>query len=519
MDESFVKVFFCTSDKKLNDAIKILKKENIDHLVNQTKNNPHKYSISVPENKVDEVLKLLEKEIKDSPDENIQNDKNKTKESDKRIIAIIAIVLLTIFFVSVYNVSSKIYSKLKDKKSYTQYLGKKNNTLIQKESAEKENITEAPVQAEKHEPVIIYEDNEITKDEYEKGSITLFEPDLFCAVPQAFQISHHRVFGLDEENSTPVEPIAEIIMSATDTESLEIRIPVDIFNSNPKLYLEAEHDGELFFCDDKKVLYFWPEENEKSIVDYYTIVDFINKNLFSTDDTYIVRLKDCISEEILLEKNIHLPHVDCNYVVYRNDYKSPFNYNEKRSIQVNEKMHFLYKGKPSEGDMIVISYGFYSKYGISYVPFTAIKTKNDKDGVCSFDFKISEPGQYMIDFYNEQTGEIHKTSVFDFLEVRADKDFKPVEEAGTKWKVNSPEGLRLRTAPWGEKIGLLKDGEEVIQTNDTMYPFYDFIDNEYGFWIPVRILASEFETDKTILKTYDITNGWVFSGFLKKIEE
>ena len=57
MDESFVKVFFCTSDKKLNDAIKILKKENIDHLVNQTKNNPHKYSISVPENKVDEVRK------------------------------------------------------------------------------------------------------------------------------------------------------------------------------------------------------------------------------------------------------------------------------------------------------------------------------------------------------------------------------------------------------------------------------------------------------------------------------
>ena len=86
-------------------------------------------------------------------------------------------------------------------------------------------------------------------------------------------------------------------------------------------------------------------------------------------------------------------------------------------------------------------------------------------------------------------------------------------------QVNSPEGLRLRTAPWGEKIGLLKDGEEVIQTNDTMYPFYDFIDNEYGFWIPVRILDAEFETDKTILKTYDITNGWVFSGFLKKIEE
>ena len=182
-------------------------------------------------------------------------------------------------------------------------------------------------------------------------------------------------------------------------------------------------------------------------------------------------------------------------------------------------MHFLYKGKPSEGDMIVISYGFSSIYGISYVPFTAIKTKNDKDGVCSFDFKISQPGQYMIDFYNEQTGEIHKTSAFDFLEVRADKDFKPIEKSGTKWKVNSPEGLRLRTAPWGEKIGLLKDGEEVIQTNDTMYPFYDFIDNEYGFWIPVRILDSEFETDKTILKTYDITNGWVFSGFLKKIEE
>ena len=68
---------------------------------------------------------------------------------------------------------------------------------------------------------------------------------------------------------------------------------------------------------------------------------------------------------------------------------------------------------------------------------------------------------------------------------------------------------------------MLKDREEVIQTANTMYPFLCCMDNEYGYWIPVKVLDSSFEKDETkwVLKKIDATNGWIFSGFLRKIEE
>lgn len=125
MAEPFVEVFFCNSDKELNATIKLLEKESIEHVVNQTNEASYKYSISVPENKANQVLILLEKEIKNSPDKIIQNDKNNPKKSNKRIIANISIILLALILISVYKISSKIYSNIKDKRTYTQSIEKK----------------------------------------------------------------------------------------------------------------------------------------------------------------------------------------------------------------------------------------------------------------------------------------------------------------------------------------------------------------------------------------------------------
>ena len=523
MEETFVEVFFCNSDKELNAATKLLEKESIDHVVNQTNDISHKYSISVPENKVDEVLKLLEKEIKDSPDENVQNANNSNKESDRRIIAIIAIALLTIILFSVYKVSVKIYSNIKYRNFNTHNSEKKVISPIDQESVKDKIIEETSANTETEHKISVDTNNKLTENSTEKGGVTLYGDCSFYDIPADFGIDTYSERSFEDDYIPPEEPISEIILS-TDWDILAIHIPVDVYNSNPEIYLEADHDGETFIYNNKKKIFYDGDAIENQdvlIVEYYTYISFTNKNLFSNDNSYIIRLRNCKTDEMIVEKTINRAPDDCNYVVYRNDYKSPFYGSEHKAIKTDERMHFMYKGEPSKGDMLVISYCYYSLDGISYVPFAAIKSESDKDGVCSFDFKIHEPGQYKIDFYNEQTGEIRRTSSFDYLLVRADKDFKATEQKGTNWQVNSPEGLRLRSYPWGEKIGLLKNGEKIIQTNDTVYPFYDFINEEYGFWIPVRVLSSDYEIAEEIkiLKNNVETNGWVFSGFLRKIEE
>lgn len=523
MAEPFVEVFFCNSDKELNATIKLLEKESIDHVINQTNEASYKYSISVPENKANQVLILLEKEINNSPDKIIQNDKNNPKESNRRIIANISIILLALILISVYKISSKIYSNIKDKRTYTHSIEKKVSSSKNKESVKDQNMEEISANIEKNHKISVDENNKIAENSTEKGGVTLYGDCFFYDIPEAFGIDTYSERSFEEEYMQPEEPISEIIIS-TDWDVLDIHIPVDVYNSNPEIYLEADHNGETFIYNNKEKIFFDADaiENQDGlIVEYYTNICFTNKNLFSNDNSYIIRLKNCKTDELIVEKTINRAPDDCNYVVYRNDYKSPFYGSEHKGIKTDERMHFMYKGEPSKGDMLVISYCYYSLDGISYVPFAAIKSESDKDGVCSFDFKIHEPGQYKIDFYNEQTGEIGRTSSFDYLQVYADKDYKAVEQKGTKWQVNSPEGLRLRSSPWGKKIGLLKNGQEIIQTNDSMYPFYDFIGNEYGFWIPVKVLASDYEANKEteILKADAVTNGWVFSGFLKKVKE
>lgn len=382
---------------------------------------------------------------------------------------------------------------------------------------------------------VVEETKSLTVDEYkkiaeslgEKGGIALYGTGYFCDVPKSFTVESHRVFGLSGEYWPPEKPVTKISIAPSDQgnivewDLLEVRIPESVYNTNPDVYLEAEHDGEIFYHENKEKLNLRVEKNfNDEIIDYYTTVIFTNKNLYSKNNNFTVSLRDCNTNEQLYETVIKQVPLTCGYVAYKNDYKSPFEPSEHRAIQTNEKMHLIYRGKADAGDMIVISYGFYCDEGIAYVPFTAIKANFEKDGISSLDFTIRASGQYKIDFYNEKTGKKTETSIFDYLSVSKSEDYLATEEEGRDWKVDSPEGLRLRSAPWGERLYLLEDGQELKQRYIFSYPFYDCIDNVPGFWIPVQIEnpKEEIDNSKWVLKDDTVTNGWVFSGFLKNAD-
>ena len=370
---------------------------------------------------------------------------------------------------------------------------------------------------------------------YEKGGITLYDAGEIYDVPEEFGIETHRVFGLHSEYVPPEEPYKEIeITFVWEDDFLHIMLPTEVYEKNPEVYLEAEHDGKTFAYNEKKPLDFDAETNHSDeLVGYHYYLEFMNRNLYSQNDKWNILLKNCQNDEVIAAKTVTMPTIPDNYVVYTEEYESPFTILKNRGMQVDTIYHLIYKGKggsfPDEGTMIVFSYGYYCaypSYGIAYIPFVGVKTKTDRDGVCNLDFSIKEPGQYKIDFYDCATGEITRCFSFNYMEAHKVfsrgryQEVKLVEQKGTEWKVDSPEGLRLRDCPWGKKIGLLADGTEVIQMEETHYPFYDFIDGVDGFWIPVQIKnkteESESQDEKEIYCNSELTDGWVFSGFLKK---
>ncbi len=371
---------------------------------------------------------------------------------------------------------------------------------------------------------------------YEKGGITLYGAGEIYDVPEGFGIEPHRIFGIGTEYIPPVEPYKEIeITFIWEDDYLHIMLPTEVYEKNPEVYLEAEHDGKTFAYNDKKPIKFEAESNHsKVLVGYHYYLAFTNRNLYSQNDEWNITLKNCQNDEVIASKTVSRQTIPDNYVVYTDEYESPFTILTNRGMQVDKIYHLIYKGKggsfPDEGTMIVFSYCYYCSYpsyGIAYIPFVGVKTKTDKDGVCNLDFSIKEPGQYKIDFYDCATGEITRCFSFNYMEAHEEvlssghyKEVKLVEQKDTEWKVNSPEGLRLRDSPWGEKIGLLADGTELIQTEETHYPFYDFIDGVHGFWIPVQIKnkteESESQDRKEIYCNSELTDGWVFSGFLEK---
>ena len=367
---------------------------------------------------------------------------------------------------------------------------------------------------------------------YEKGGVALYEAGEIYDVPEEFPAQEVMVFGIPGDYFPPEQPLEKIVMMFNGDGFLQIQLPPSVYESTPELYLEAEHDGKTFVYENKSPLKFKADKNSREmIVDYSFTTYFENRNLFSKSNDWIIRLKNSNTDELVAEQVLTKDPVLCGYVVYSKEYENPFEFLETRSVEPNKQMHLLYKGKGGAisagngGTMVIFSYGYLNGRNITYIPFLGVKTKTDTDGICSFDFSIREPGQYKLDFYDVDTQEKRYTSFFDFISVSRREEPKYFGKAGLEWKVNSADGLRLRNMPWGEKVGLLEDGTEVIQTEKAHFPFYDFIDGQKGFWIPVKRKIQQEKSDtadedaqQEKPKIYNDSSidpdGWVFSGFL-----
>lgn len=364
---------------------------------------------------------------------------------------------------------------------------------------------------------------------YGKGGISIYNEGLIYDVPESVKREEFRVFGIEGDYIPPETPYKEIEISFRPgiDSLLHVMLPKEVYDKNPEVYIEAQHEGKSFFYNNKLPL------NLKEIVSYSdTIIGyehaliFNNRNLYSKDYNWDVLLRNCSTDEILYKQSFTLGFGPQEYVVYSQEFENPFVRLENDNLETGKQYHLIYQGKGSSssdnnGTMAIFSYG-YQPRNIVYFPLFGVITKTDKNGVCHFEFSIKERGQYKIDFYNTATGEIIRNDAFHYIQASG-KDIKHVEKKGTNWKVNSADGLRLRNSPWGEKIGLLENETLLVQTEETLYPFYDFIDDQHGFWIPVKIenKPEDYNSDykeKLICDYPDETDGWVFSGFLKKMD-
>ncbi len=68
----------------------------------------------------------------------------------------------------------------------------------------------------------------------------------------------------------------------------------------------------------------------------------------------------------------------------------------------------------------------------------------------------------------------------------------------------------------------MENGLELVQTDEALFSFYDCIDGQEGFWIPVQIKDKEKRSQilgsekKAIYSFNDQSDGWVFSAFFKE---
>ncbi len=397
----------------------------------------------------------------------------------------------------------------------------KDESLANKVNSEIEAVENQQTETVHDEKTIQVQDSSVTMSVLEKGGFTVYGNAEFCDIPKECRKQEYSIFGI-EGDEMPLETSPdkiEIKCSSVDNDlNYTVYIPESVYKDNPEIYLEAEHDGKTFVYKDKSPLELKTNKAMDGICYYTTYFPFVNRNLFSENSEWILKLKNSQNDELIYKEVWNRPVVSCNYVVYKDEYESPFVALDHNRVNPNEKNHLLYKG-----DVAVISYCCNYGRGIVYIPFVALKAKHNVNGVCDLEFSIQASGQYKVDFYDSTTSQLTETSCFDYISVSYQKDaVEFAEKKGTVWKVNSPEGLRYRDSPWGDKIGVLENATELIQTEEMQLPFSDCIDGEKGFWIPIALkdVALEIKPDspKIYCDNPDETLGWVFSGFLTKIE-
>lgn len=121
----FKEVYFCNSESELEEITNVLKNAGIEFSVNKKDDDESpdsfKYSVSVPEEKIDAALDLLEKIENETPDStDIQKEvPPKTENHSKQIIAALVTVLCGLIFVAAYKIGIKIYSNVKPRQTYS----------------------------------------------------------------------------------------------------------------------------------------------------------------------------------------------------------------------------------------------------------------------------------------------------------------------------------------------------------------------------------------------------------------
>jgi len=367
---------------------------------------------------------------------------------------------------------------------------KKQSVENQNESGKSESI-QSEVATPVPERDYLTMDEFLEEHSYGKGGINIYNEGLIYDVPESVKREEFRVMGVEGDYIPPETPYKEIeIAFRPDISSLlYVTLPKEVYDKNPEVYIEAQHDGKSFIYNDKLPLKL-KEVNNGILIGYESALIFNNRNLYSKNYNWDVLLRSCATDEILFKQTFTLDFGPEEYVVYSEEYENPFVPLENRNLETGKQYHLIYQGNGSsnerDGTMAIFSYG-YQPYNIVYFPLFGVITKTDRDGVCHFEFSLKESGQYKIDFYDTATGEIIRNDCFHYIQAYG-KDIKHVEKNGTKWQVNSADGLRLRNCPWGEKIGLLENETLLIQTEEILYPFYDHIDTQPGFWIPVEIV-------------------------------
>lgn len=360
-----------------------------------------------------------------------------------------------------------------------------------------------------------------------KGGITIYGDAVIMPVPDEMEVVSTRIFGNEDDGSDISQKMYKEVQFIPQGLFLEIQLPEEIYDKHSVLNFEAEHDGKTFFYDEPLSFSSIGLINSEKLAGYRTYITFANYNYYSKNYNYTLCLKDAETKKTVAKKTVVVKPVSQGFFVYKNDYESPFiSYMEQRSLETDTRYHMIYRGKgskaESKGTMLIISADYGTDAGFSYIPLFAVKTFDDKNGTCTFDFEIAKGGQYKIDFYDCETKKITTTSIFDYIQVRTSnsevKYFYPPE---TEWKVNAEDGLRLRNYPMGKKIGLLENGTELVQTEYSWLIFSDTINGIKGFWIPVRVKTNRPEIDKSDLYCCDPnkTDGWVFSGYLDLIEK
>ena len=219
----------------------------------------------------------------------------------------------------------------------------------------------------------------------ERCGITFYNSVTFCDIPDTFKIQNYHLFGIEGEYYLPKEPLKEIQFDYNYEEDYYyIQLPVETYEKNPELYLEAVQDEKSFFYNNKQTLKFNAENNyDGQLLDYNFYFTMTYRNLYSKNNKWTIYLKNVQTDEVITKKTVTINKTS-DYVVYQDEYENPFVIKEDCNMQCEKKYNLMYKGKGStndnEGTIVVFSYKIDTEY-VTYIPILAFKSKSDDNEV------------------------------------------------------------------------------------------------------------------------------------------